>query len=109
MGRVVFNSERGPVALPVNFRYDDEHIVFRTRETASVLHALGDQVSFEVDRIDDAASEGWSVLVTGRAERTEVDRALARLRVEPWAGKGRDVYVRIPIEEISGRSIRQGH
>ena len=97
----------GPVAQPVNFRFDLDRIVFRTEETAQVLRAMGSVVGFEVDRIDDAWSEGWSVLVTGRAERIDSDRALARLRVEPWAGGVRDVFVQIDIEQISGRAIRQ--
>jgi len=110
VGRVVFSTERGPVALPVNFRFLDGNVVFRTKAATSIASATEGLVGFEVDRIDDAMSEGWSVLVTGRSERVD-DLAeleeLVSLRIEPWAGDDRDVFVRIVADEISGRSIRQ--
>lgn len=110
IGRVAFVVERGPIVLPVNFRFHGGTVVFRTASTASVSSAFGTVMGFEVDRVDDAVSEGWSVLVTGRAELVEVgDRAtLMRLGIEPWAGGYRDVFVRIGIDEITGRAIRQG-
>ena len=110
IGRVVFSAERGPVALPVNFRFVEDYVVFRTAETASVTGWFGAIVGFEVDRIDEATSEGWSVLVTGKAERVDDPSALdelALLRIEPWAGSDRDVFVRVGIGEITGRAIYQ--
>jgi hypothetical protein len=111
VGRVVFSAERGPVALPVNFRFVDGRVVFRTQPTASPAITAGAVVSFEVDRIDEAMSEGWSVLVSGRAQRVE-DRTelgkLALVGIEPWAGGQREAVIRIEIDEISGRAIRQG-
>ena len=110
IGRIAFVAERGPIALPVNFRFHSGTVVFRTASTSSVSSALGTIMGFEVDRVDDSVSEGWSVLVTGRAEPVEAgDRAtLMRLGIEPWAGGYRDVFVRIGIDEITGRAIRQG-
>ena len=110
IGRVVFSAERGPVALPVNFRFVNGHIVFRTATTASVTRAFGTLVSFEIDHVDEAMSEGWSVLLTGRAEHVEDPselEGLAQLRIEPWAGGVRDVFVRIGTDEITGRVIHQ--
>jgi hypothetical protein len=66
-------------------------------------------VSFEVDRVDDVLAEGWSVLVTGRAEVLTAASDLARagrLRITPWAGGERDCYVRITPGQVSGRRIR---
>jgi hypothetical protein len=65
-------------------------------------------VSFEVDRVDEAMSEGWSVLVTGRLRRVSPDelRQLEKLGVEPWAGGARTVYLRLELREVSGRRIR---
>jgi nitroimidazol reductase NimA-like FMN-containing flavoprotein (pyridoxamine 5'-phosphate oxidase superfamily) len=67
-------------------------------------------VSFEVDHIDEAMSEGWSVIVTGRARRvddpSELEQ-LAQLGIEPWAGGSREAIIRVEAAEISGRSIRQ--
>jgi nitroimidazol reductase NimA-like FMN-containing flavoprotein (pyridoxamine 5'-phosphate oxidase superfamily) len=113
VGRFVFASERGPTALPVNFRLLDGDIVFRTRTRGVLATAVsGDnRVGFEVDRVDDAMSEGWSVLISGRARL--VDDAdelayIAQLGIEPWPGGHREAVVRIETEVISGRRIRQG-
>ena len=109
VGRVVLVEERGPVAFPVNFSLLDGDILFRTAADSPVAAADGQEVGFEVDRIDDALHEGWSVLVTGRARRLvdpdEVARARA-LEVEPWAGGDREVYLRLVPDEVSGRRIR---
>jgi hypothetical protein len=109
VGRVIFVSGRGPVAQPVNFGFVDSAVVFRTSSNASITGVFGAKVSFEVDQIDEATSEGWSVLVTGPAEQVEArDRPmLINLGIEPWAGGYRDVFVRIRAEQVSGRSIRQ--
>jgi nitroimidazol reductase NimA-like FMN-containing flavoprotein (pyridoxamine 5'-phosphate oxidase superfamily) len=110
IGRLVLLSERGPVALPVNFRFVDGDIVFRTEVTGSLAAAAGATVSFEVDHIDETMSEGWSVIVTGRARRvddpSELEQ-LAQLGIEPWAGGSREAVIRVEAAEITGRSIRQ--
>jgi nitroimidazol reductase NimA-like FMN-containing flavoprotein (pyridoxamine 5'-phosphate oxidase superfamily) len=111
VGRFVFLAPQGPVALPVNFRYLDGDVLFRTRPKGALAAAAGTTVSVEVDRIDDAMSEGWSVLVTGRArlvdDPAELEHA-ADLGIEPWPGGHREALMRIETEEISGRRIRQG-
>ena len=65
----------------------------------------------EVDRIDEPMSEGWSVLVSGRAhlidDPAELEQA-ADLGIEPWPGGRREALMRIETEMISGRRIRQG-
>lgn len=110
VGRFVFLGEEGPVALPVNFRFLDGDIVFRTRAAGPLAAAAGTAVSFEVDRIDEAMSEGWSVLVTGRARRIDDAAELARLEelgLEPWPGGRRRAVIRVEAASISGRSICQ--
>ncbi len=113
VGRVVFHAaERGPVALPVNYRLLDGHIVFRTAADTSLAGAAGqDPVSFEVDHIDEAMSEGWSVVVTGRLERIDDPAELRQLRkrsAEPWAGRERPVVLRVVVRDVSGRRISTG-
>jgi len=109
VGRVVFVVDRGPMALPVNFAISGNDILFRTAERSPLESAQGQTVGFEVDHIDEALREGWSVLVTGglRGVTDEHELAEAReLRIEPWAGEGRDTYLRVEIAEMSGRRIR---
>ena len=110
VGRVVFLEARGPVAIPVNFRLDRGPVVFRTAAGTSLAARAGQlRISFEVDRFDEALSEGWSVLVSGRAKRVVDPLELAEVRrvgVKPWAGGEREVYIRLTPDEVSGRRIR---
>ena len=110
VGRLVVVDARGPVAFPVNFAVIDGDIVFRTDPASPVAATDGLQVGFEVDRVDEAMHEGWSVLVTGKARRVtdqgEVEDKLRGRAAEPWAGGERDVYFRLTATETSGRRIR---
>jgi transcriptional regulator with XRE-family HTH domain len=110
VGRLVFLTAGVPLALPVNFRYLDGDIVFRTRAGGALAAAAGTVVSFEVDQIDEAMSEGWSVLVSGRARLVDDPDELeqiAALGIEPWPGGHRETVIRIETAELSGRSIHQ--
>jgi transcriptional regulator with XRE-family HTH domain len=109
VGRFVFTTQCGPVAVPVNYRMMEGDVVFRTAEDTSLTSVSdAEPVSFEVDRLDEAMSEGWSVLVTGRVRRVGPDelRQLESLRIEPWAGGERTVYLRLEPREVTGRRIR---
>ena len=76
--RFVFLAPQGPVALPVNFRYQDGDVLFRTRPTGALATAAGTTVSLEVDQIDEPMSEGWSVLVTGARGSSTTPRSWSR-------------------------------
>jgi transcriptional regulator with XRE-family HTH domain len=111
VGRFLFvEPGRGPVAIPVNFRMDGDDVVFRTGSGDSVSAGLNEpRVSFDVDHLDDALSEGWSVLMTGKAQVITDEAELARaqaLHIEPWAGGDRPIYVRLTGSQITGRRIR---
>ncbi|MCX4767961.1 pyridoxamine 5'-phosphate oxidase family protein [Streptomyces sp. NBC_01275] len=109
VGRLAVSTTQGPVIVPVNYSVVDDTIVFRTAEGATPSLASGCQVAFEVDRIDDAFSQGWSVLVRGRARTvTDLDekRRLAKQEYSgPWAGGRRDLWVRIEPYAVTGRRI----
>jgi hypothetical protein len=111
VGRAVFVSDRGPVARPVNYRMLDADIVFRAEADSTLVPpAGGDQAAFEVDHLDEALTEGWSVLVTGRREvitDPEQAEAARALGIVPWAGGKRDTYVRIVPGQMTGRRIRR--
>ncbi|WP_189448249.1 helix-turn-helix domain-containing protein [Streptomyces abikoensis] len=112
VGRVVFSRSEGPEAAPVNYRFVGDSIVFRTAAGGALASVVGGEVAFEVDRIDEARSEGWSILVRGVAEPVTDPQEQQRLRdiadPQTWAGGERDVWVRIPLGTISGRRIRSG-
>ena len=108
VGRVLFSSARGPVALPVNYEYTEDQIVFSTDDAKATALGSGETIGFEIDRVDEALSEGWSVLVTGRCRRVEdpeeVER-LSSLDLEAWAGGNRHTLVALVPVEVTGRVI----
>ncbi|MEV7013384.1 pyridoxamine 5'-phosphate oxidase family protein [Streptosporangium sp. NPDC051022] len=116
VGRVAFNEPEGPVVLPVNYAVHEGAVVFRTafggpldERLRTGVQGVEFKVAFEVDRIDDASREGWSVLIRGGAHHvaTEDEQAEARSSgVQPWAGGERELYVTILPTEISGRRIQ---
>ncbi|MGW2485834.1 helix-turn-helix domain-containing protein [Streptomyces sp. NPDC001606] len=109
VGRVSVSTEGAPVVVPVNYSVVDGAIVFRTSPGSVTTRGLGHEVAFEVDRVDDALSQGWSVLVRGTA-RAVTDPAETRRLAEhaystPWAGGERDLWVRIEPSALTGRRI----
>ena len=96
------------MALPVNFIFADGVVIFRTSD--AMADTIAGVVAFEVDHIDEAMSEGWSVLVRGHArliEEPEERLAVARLDLEPWAGGARLNLIGITPFELTGRVIVQ--
>jgi len=109
VGRIAFGTISGPIVVPVNFAVLADSIVIRTAEGTVIDGHAGEQVALEVDHIDEALCQGWSVLVRGPAHRVAHPAELRRLQedavVWPWAGGEREVYVRIIPREITGRRI----
>ena len=109
IGRIGFGTTSGPVVLPVNFAVVAGTIVIRTGEGTMIDGHSDEQVAFEVDHIDEALSQGWSVLVRGMAHHVAHPAELQNIRREttlwPWPGGDRDVYVRIIPDTITGRRI----
>jgi hypothetical protein len=107
-GRLVYARGRGPVAIPVNFEYTDGQIVISTDgEKATWLKGLR-VVGFEVDRVEDGLSEGWSVLVTGEVrivEDAEEHQRLSSLGLASWADEDDHTLIAITPTEITGRVI----
>lgn len=109
VGRIAVPTVTGPVIVPVNYSVVDGAIVFRTAPGTTPSLASGCQVAFEIDRIDDVFSQGWSVLVRGHARTVTDPDEIRRLDDQacsgPWAGGRRDQWVRIDPRVITGRRI----
>ncbi|MCA2178075.1 pyridoxamine 5'-phosphate oxidase family protein [Nonomuraea glycinis] len=114
IGRVAFNGSHGPTVLPVNYQVHEGAILFRTaaggpmdQDLRTGMQGVEIKVGFEVDQIDEAHREGWSVLVQGPAHHVseEETAALIGADVSPWAGGDRRLYVRIIPSQITGRRI----
>ena len=109
VGRIVYSRYAMPAVFIVNFRLDGRDVVFRTRK-GSMFGAgvAGTVVAFEVDRIDEAAHEGWMVTFLGRAKliTDPAEQArLAELGVDPWAPGERNWFIKIVTEKVIGRRI----
>ncbi|QGV77354.1 helix-turn-helix domain-containing protein [Streptomyces ficellus] len=109
VGRVGVTTEAGPAILPVNYTVLGGDVAYRTSPDAAPACAAGHEVAFEVDRIDDAFSRGWSVLVVGEARTVTEPRAVERLeahsRSTPWAGGARDLWITVTPRRVTGRRI----
>ena len=109
VGRIAFTTLTGPMVVPVNFAVLAGTIVIRTAEGTVIDGHADGPVALEVDHIDEALSQGWSVLVRGRAHGVTHPAELEIVRrdaaIWPWPGGDRDVYVRIIPATISGRRI----
>ncbi|HSR85444.1 MAG TPA: pyridoxamine 5'-phosphate oxidase family protein [Streptosporangiaceae bacterium] len=111
VGRFLFvQAGRGPVAIPVNFKMDTAGVVFRISSHSVSIEGVHQQpVSFDVDHLDEALGEGWSVLLTGTAKviTGDAERSYAQtLDIVPWPDGEQDLYVRLSPTEITGRRIR---
>ncbi|MGW3248929.1 helix-turn-helix domain-containing protein [Streptomyces sp. NPDC001070] len=110
VGRIAVTTPGREAILPVNYSVVDRSIVFRTAPGSGPAGVTGTEVVFEVDQVDEALSQGWSVLVRGRARRVEDPAAVRelheRMYSSPWPGdENRSLWVRIDTDDVSGRRI----
>ncbi|GAA2404786.1 hypothetical protein GCM10010420_35500 [Streptomyces glaucosporus] len=111
VGRIAVTTPEGPAIVPVNYQVVDDEIAFRTAPDATPAAAVGHEVAFEVDHVDEAFRRGWSVLVVGPARAAAEDetaRLADRTPYGPWAGGERDLWVLIRPERVTGRRIHTG-
>lgn len=112
-GRVAVSSPTGPHILPVNYSVVSDAILLRTTPY-SVLGTYGRDamLAFEIDSFDHEHQRGWSVVVRGRAEIVDDADELAEIHhswpPRPWATGQRNLVVRIPWAEVSGRRLGIG-
>ncbi|MFF3518265.1 helix-turn-helix domain-containing protein [Streptomyces sp. NPDC002573] len=109
VGRLAVTTPSGPLILPVNYSVVEGLIVFRTHPHTALAQTLGCQVACEIDHIDGALSQGWSVLVCGPAscvtDPDSVRLLQERAYSEPWPGGQRDMWIRINPLRVTGRRI----
>lgn len=110
VGRLAVAIRDHPDIFPVNFVVDHGTVVFRTAEGTKLAAAvLGRSVAFEIDGLDEAEWEAWSVVIKGRAVEVEQLHELFEaqaLPLFPWQAAPKHRFVRIEPVEISGRRFR---
>lgn len=113
IGRIAFRAgpDDSPHVLPLNYAVRDRALVMRTRRGSLLDTTIGRSTdgclaSFEVDHIDDAQREGWSVLLRGAVFL--LDGADEPAAVEPWAGGARVRQIRLIPRVVTGRRIFVG-
>jgi nitroimidazol reductase NimA-like FMN-containing flavoprotein (pyridoxamine 5'-phosphate oxidase superfamily) len=113
VGRVAVCTPSGPHVVPVNYSVVDESVIVRTTPY-SVLgsQARGSLLALEIDHVDLERHRGWSVVVRGRADVVTDADALKHIKhtwnPESWAAGSRNVYLRVPWSEVSGRCLGAG-
>ena len=110
VGRLGFLQGADVVILPVNYAVDGEIVVFRTDPGAKLEGAPLSRVAFEVDAIDPATQQGWSVLIQGVGEELtpayrEVYERARSLPVDSWSPGEKQHWVRIVPTRITGRRL----
>jgi uncharacterized protein len=112
VGRIGFIVDGRPMILPVNYLADDDSVVFCT-EPGTKLSAIGGGVPvvFEVDDSRPLYHSGWSVVVKGTAREITDEGELDELRRGPlrsWATRSTEHWVRVTMDEVTGRRIPGG-
>ena len=109
VGRIAGTVQGHPVILPINYVVFGDAVLVRARRGGALERITGNiMVAFEIDGTDGVYHEGWSVLVVGRpaqvTDPAELER-LKSLRLLPWAGEGRDLFIRVFLDDVTGRRI----
>lgn len=108
VGRVAYNTDAGPVVVPVNGVVHGTDVFLRTSADSQLGQALRDgPASYQVDAFDGYLQAGWSVLLQGHARWVTEEELPTYVseRPFPWAAGDRGVYVRIHATHVSGRTL----
>jgi nitroimidazol reductase NimA-like FMN-containing flavoprotein (pyridoxamine 5'-phosphate oxidase superfamily) len=114
VGRIAYTSRSGLAVLPVNYQLHGGAVVFRTAEHGPLDEDLRTgitgaeyKVAFEIDDVDLADRQGWSVLIQGPAHHvTEAERVTLQAVIDTWPPGDRELFVRIVPSSIIGRRVR---
>lgn len=110
VGRVALCTSMGPRIIPVNYRVLHDAIIIRTTPYSELgTYGRDREIAFEVDEIEPDERSGCSAVVRGRASMVEDYDELRGIEdfADPSTGADghRDLYLRVPLREISGRRI----
>ena len=109
LGRLAFVAGEWPLVLPMNYALDGDIVYFRTSAGRKLFAASRcARVTFQVDHVDEAWEDGWSLLAFGWLRVVDDPAELARVRhlpLRPWAGGDKPHFLALDIDSLSGRRI----
>ena len=111
VGRLVYQDDLGPLAVPVNYAMAGNDIVFRVEGGAKRAAMQQPMVAFEVDHVDEDRKFGWSVLVRGVGAEVDPEKVPELLRTmdghfpTPWAAGIHNVWLQIVPQSVTGRRL----
>ncbi|NVM99800.1 pyridoxamine 5'-phosphate oxidase family protein [Arthrobacter sp. SDTb3-6] len=107
VGRLAVTVEGRPDVFPVNYRIDEQTLLFRTGGGTKLDAISADAlVAVEADAVSAEFGLAWSVVVKGRAEVSKDSGTALNSTAQglfPWQGVGKDRLVRIVPETVTGR------
>ena len=110
VGRIAVVIDTYPVVLPINYRLVETSsrvwIAIRTR-AGNVIDRAPINAAFEIDGIESAERQGWSVLVQGTLHHVDPEAADFREHFDPhpWLGEELDSWMVIEPFSITGRRL----
>jgi nitroimidazol reductase NimA-like FMN-containing flavoprotein (pyridoxamine 5'-phosphate oxidase superfamily) len=109
VGRVSYCDQAGPVVLPVNYRWEQGSVLFRTSPDSLLAKYMdSEHASFQIDEYDVYNQSGWSVLVRGAASHVGDAELPDDELPMAWAEGARTLRIRIIPHEVSGRWLLPG-
>jgi nitroimidazol reductase NimA-like FMN-containing flavoprotein (pyridoxamine 5'-phosphate oxidase superfamily) len=110
LGRLAMSVAGSIDIFPVNYVVVDGGILLRTAPGTKLFElAIAPIVALEVDGHTD--HEAWSVVVKGHPRRLELQNEIDiadALPLAPWIPTLKYIYVRITVNEITGRRFVRG-
>ncbi len=111
VGRLVYQDDLGPLAVPINYALNGHDIVIRVGGGTKQAAMQQPMLAFEVDEIDPEEHAGWSVIVRGPGAEIALEDAPKVLREmhgqfpTPWAVGVHNVWLQITAETVTGRRL----
>jgi hypothetical protein len=94
----------------LNYGANADVIAFRTLAGSELgRYGEGAEAAFEIDGVDEATEQGWSVVAYGRLERPsdadEVWDIHGWRNPTPWGGEDRAFHLKLRWRSLTGRRI----
>ncbi|PYI65240.1 flavin-nucleotide-binding protein [Arthrobacter livingstonensis] len=107
IGRLAVTADGRPDVFPVNYKVDQETMIFRTGDGTKLSAMEADaNVALEADAVSAEFGFAWSVVVKGRAvvvASTDTTLDTVGRALFPWQGVNKEHLIRIVPETVTGR------